>query len=163
MGCKEKGSDRLNMTPEKIIELIRQDSSEEATLAQRIVDRWRERFGEPICTPEGFCIVAEVKFDDFDFNPFAIQREGKRAVYVYLQNIRRTPPFNLDENWNEFRRRLADVPGVDFKDTGTGAFSSESLSAFSTNAALDGFFELIEWSINQVTSAQQEQTTRLQS
>ncbi|MFS8084080.1 MAG: hypothetical protein ACMG6H_00455 [Acidobacteriota bacterium] len=152
----------MNMTPEEIIELIRQDSPEEATFAQRIVDRWRERFGEPICTPEGFCIVAEVKFDAFDFNPFAIQREGKRALYVYLQNIRGTPPFDLDENWCEFRRRLDDVPGADFKDTGKGTYSSESLSAFSNNATLDRFFELIEWSISQV-NAQQEQTTTVQS
>ena len=151
------------MMPEDIIELIRQDSPEEATFAQRIVDRWRERFGEPICTPEGFCIVAEVKFDSLNFNPFAIQREGKRAVYVYLQNIRRTPPFDLDENWAEFRRRLDDVPGVDFKDTDTGAYSSERLSAFSNNAALDRFLELIEWSISQVNAAQQEQTTRVKS
>jgi hypothetical protein len=159
----EKEGDRLNMTPEQIIELIRQDSPEEATFAQRIVDRWRERFGEPICTPEGFCIKAEVKFDAFDFNPFAIQRERKRAVYMYLQNVRNTPPFDLNENWDEFRRRLDDVPGIDFKDTPKGIYASESLSPFSDNAALNRFFELIEWSISQVNAAQQVQTTRVQS
>jgi hypothetical protein len=160
MGCNEKEA-RLNMAPEDIIELIRQDSPEEAMPAQRIVDRWRERFGEPICTPEGFCIVAEVKFGSLSYNPFAIQREGKRAVYVYLRNIRRTPPFDLDENWDEFRRRLNDVPGVDFEDTDNAAFSSEGLSAFANNDTLNAFFDVIDWSIRKVSATQREQATRI--
>jgi len=149
------------MTPEEIIDLIRQDSPEEATLAQRIVDRWRARFGEPICTPEGFCIVAEVKFDSLSYSPFAIQRKAKRAVYVYLQNIRSTPPFDLDENWHEFRRRLDDIPGVDFSDTEKGTYSSERLSVFANNDALNAFFDVVDWSIRKASAAQQEQATRI--
>jgi hypothetical protein len=153
----------MDITPEEIIESIRQDSTEEARFAQRIVDWWRERFGEPICTPEGFCIVADVRFDSFSFNPFAIQKERKRAVYVYIEHIRKTPPFTLTENWDDFRRRLDDIPGVKFKDTDAGTFSSEGLSAFSNDAALNRFFELIEWLIHQVNAAQQNETIRLQS
>jgi hypothetical protein len=95
------------------IESIRSDSDEhadeDADGAQLLLDGWREGFGEPRCTDDDYCIVAELSLKS---TPFCIQRDKTRALYVYLDNIRGTRPFDVDENWLEFRRRLGEIPGV---------------------------------------------------
>ena len=151
MGSKEEEAS-LNMNPEEIIESIRRDSAEDADGAQLILDWWREGFGAPKCTEKGYCIVAEFTLRSVAFTPFAIQKARKRALYVYLDNIRATSPFDVDENWREFRRRLHGIPGGHWSETDERRFSRAKLSDFSNADTRNAFFELVRWSINQVTA-----------
>jgi hypothetical protein len=141
------------MNPEEIIESIRSDSAEDADGAQLILDWWREGFREPKVTEKDNCIVAELPLKSIAFTPFAIQRERKRALYVYLDNIRGTSPFDVDGNWREFRRRLDGIPGAHWSETDERRFSSTKLSDFSNADTRNAFFELVRWSINEVTAA----------
>ena len=142
------------MSPEEIIESIRSDSAEDADGAQLILDWWREEgFREPKCTKKDNCIVAELPLKPIAFTPFAIQRDRKRALYVYLDNIRGTSPFDVGENWREFRRRLDGIPGAHWSETDKRRFSSTKLADFSNADTRNAFFELVRWSINEVMAA----------
>jgi hypothetical protein len=141
------------MNPEQIIETIRRDSGENADGAEVILDWWSERFGEPRCTDEGNCIVAEFQLKSGAFTPFAIQQYGKQALYVYLDHIQTTSPFEIDENWQEFRRRLEGIPGAYWSETDKRRFASAELSAFTNAETRNAFFELVNWLINEVTAA----------
>lgn len=141
------------MNPQEIIESIRSDSAEDADGAQLILDWWREGFREPKVTEKDNCIVAELPLKSIAFTPFAIQRDRKRALYVYLDHIRGTSPFDVDSKWQEFRRRLDGIPGAHWSETDERLFSSTKLSDFSNADTRNAFFELVRWSINEVTAA----------
>lgn len=129
------------MNPEEIIESIRRDSAEDADGAQLILDWWREGFGEPRCTDKDNCIVAELRSKSIAFTPFCIQQSRKQALYVYLDNIQATSPFRVDENWQEFRRRLDGIPGAHWTETDKPRFASAKLSDFLNADTRNAFFE----------------------
>jgi len=141
------------MNPEEIIESIRIDSAQDADGAQLILEWWREGFREPKVTDKDNCIVAELPLKSVAFTPFAIQHYGRQALYVYLDNIRATSPFDVDETWRQFRRRLEGIPGAHWSETDKRRFASARLSAFTNAETRNAFFELINWSINQVSAA----------
>jgi hypothetical protein len=86
------------------------------------------------------------------FSPFVIQKEGKQELYVDVQNIQKTPPFDIPGKWKEFRDRLVKLRG--FVPTPEGNFYRAKYSDLADDEALKAFQEMIVWSIEQVKSAQ---------
>jgi len=142
------------MNPEEIIDSIRRESDEDADGAQFVLDWWREEgFGEPRCTDKNYCIVFEVPLKSTAFTPFAIQQDSSRALYVYFDNIKATSPFDVDENWLEFHRRLNAIPGNFWNEAPKLRFASAKLSHFANAATRKAFFALMRWSVDEVKRA----------
>ena len=139
-------------TPEEIVAKIRPESPEDADVVQKLLDWSRQHFTGIRTTPEGWNIVPEFRPGPA-FSPFVIQKEGKRALYVGIQNIQRTPPFDTAEKWQEFRDRLVKLRGVHFKLTPEGNWYRAEYSDLANDEALKAFQETIAWSIEQVRSA----------
>jgi hypothetical protein len=108
-------------TPEEVIAKIREESPEDADVAQKILD-WSHNHFEITTTPTGWLIVPVFRQGAGTFSPFGIQKEKRRALYVYVQNIKGTPPFNTAQKWQEFRDRLDKMRGVNFDLTPDGNF-----------------------------------------
>jgi len=146
-------------TAEEIIDAIRQESPEGAGIAQRIVD-WsfkQEHFSELSTTANN--ITPQFNVNSTIFRPFVIQTDHK--VHVWIAEIKRTPPFNVEENWREFRRRL-DEMGVSFPER--PRYSGVILSTFANDHTLTKFLKIIAWSIQEVKkAAQQAYTGRISS
>jgi len=83
------------------------------------------------------------------FHPLAIDNGGR--LWTYNKNFRSIRPFDVAENWAEFRRRLDDIPGVNFPEN--DMYSSAKLSSLASDAALRSFLDVITWSIEQVKAA----------
>lgn len=143
-----------NPTPEEVIEKIREDSPEDAHVAQTLLDRSRQHFTGIRTTPEGWNIVPVFRQEEFAFSPFVIQKEKRRALYMDVQNIRTTPPFDSEQEWQEFQDRLDKMRGVNFELTPDGKFFRAEYSDLGNDEALKAFQETIIWSIEQVKSAQ---------
>lgn len=149
-------------TPKDVIDFIREKKGGDADAdgAQLILDEWPSSLGKPRCTPNGYCIVAELPFEPIGFTPFCIQRECSRALYVYLHNIRNSSPFDLDEDWQEFRRRLDGIPRIHWletprwKRTPKHHFAKAHLRDFRNADTRNAFFDVIDWSIRKVNAAQ---------
>ncbi|MDX6304717.1 MAG: hypothetical protein QOI77_1686, partial [Blastocatellia bacterium] len=103
-------------------------------------------------TRKGFIIFPVLRRGP-SFSPFVIKKEGKPALYVDVQNIQRTPPFDTAEKWQEFRDRLDKMHGVRFELLPEGNFYRARYSDLANDDALKGFQETIAWSIEQVKSA----------
>lgn len=140
-------------TTEEIIAKMRQESPEDADVAQKILDWSRQHF-EIRTTPEGWNIVPVFKQEVFAYSPFVIQKEKRRALYMDVQNIRTTPPFDTAHKWQEFRDRLDKMRGVNFELTPDGDYYRAEYSDLANDEALKAFQETIAWSIEHVKSAQ---------
>jgi hypothetical protein len=140
-------------TPDEVIAKMREDSPEDADVAQKILD-WSRQFFEITTTPKGWLIVPVLRQGAGTFSPFGIQKEKSRALYMYVQNIRRTPPFDAAPKWQEFCDRLDKIRGVHFDLTPNGNYYSAKYSDLANDEALKSFQETIAWSIEQVKSAQ---------
>jgi hypothetical protein len=136
-------------TPEEIVAKIRQESPEDADVAQKLLDWSRQHFTGIRVTPEGWNIVPEFRRGPA-FSPFVIQKEKRRALYMHVRNIRRTPPFDTAKKWHEFRDRLVKLH---FKLTPEGDWYRAKYSDLKNDEALKAFQETIAWSIEQVKSA----------
>jgi hypothetical protein len=141
-------------TPEEVIAKIRQESPEDADVAQKILDWSRQHFTEITTTPKGWLIVPVFRQGAGIFSPFGIQKEKSRALYMYVQNIKSTPPFDTAKKWHEFRDRLDKTRGVHFELTPDGNYYRAEYSDLANDEALKAFQETIAWSIKQVKSAQ---------
>ncbi|MBA2734121.1 MAG: hypothetical protein H0U54_14735 [Acidobacteria bacterium] len=130
-------------TIDEIIEEIRERSPLEADIGQRIVE-WSRQCFLPKCSQTQFRL--DLKDGPRTFHPLAIDRDGR--VWTYNKNIRNTPPFDIADNWLEFRRRIDAIPGVNLPEN--EMYSSAKLSTFANGAALDSFLEVIAWSIEMV-------------
>jgi hypothetical protein len=133
-------------TVEEIIEGIRKRSPKEAELAERILD-WSKHYFTPKCSHTQFRL--DLATNPKTFHPLAIDNGGR--LWTYNKNIQSIRPFDVAENWAEFRRRLDDIPGVNFPEN--DMYSSAKLSSLANDAALRGFLDVITWSIEQVKAA----------
>jgi hypothetical protein len=133
-------------TVEEIIEPINQRSSEEAEVARRILD-WSKKYFAPKCSHTQFRL--DLTDNPKTFHPLAITNDGR--LWIYNKNIRTTRPFDVAKNWAEFRRRLDDIPGVNFPEN--DMYSSAKLSSLASDAVLVSFLDVITWSIEQVKAA----------
>ena len=139
--------------PEGVIAKMREESPEDADVAQKLLDWSRKHFTEIRLTPKGINIVPGFRREDA-FSPFVIQKERKRALYVDVRNIQRTPPFDTAEQWQEFCDRLGKMRGVDFELTTDGNYYRAEYSDLANDQALKVFQETIAWSIEQVKGGQ---------
>jgi hypothetical protein len=130
-------------TVEEIIEAIRERSPSEAETAERILD-WAKEYFAPKCSQTSFLL--ELKDNPKTFHPLSIDKWGR--LWTYNRNIRNTRPFDDADNWLEFRRRLDDIPGVNFPEK--EMYSSAKLSSLANDAALSAFLDAIAWSIEKV-------------
>lgn len=133
-------------TVNEIIRAIRERSPLEADIAQRIVE-WSRQYFLPKCSQRQFRL--DLKDSPRTFHPLSIDKDG--IVWTYDENIQITPPFDIAENWLEFRRRINAIPRVNFKER--KLYSLAKLSAFANGDALDSFLEVIAWSIEMVKAA----------
>jgi hypothetical protein len=140
-------------TPQEIVAKIREVSPEDADVAQEIFDWSRQHF-KIRTTPEGWNIAPEFQLAARTFRPFVIQERNSRALYVDVQNIRSTPPFDTSESWQELRKRLVNMPGVHFEPTPDHDYYKAEYSDLANDDAMKAFQETIVWSIEQVKSAQ---------
>jgi len=136
---------------EEIVAKIRQSSPEDADVAQEILDWSRQHF-EIRTTAKGWNIAPEFQQGACTFRPFVIQERNSRALYVDVQNIRSTPPFDTSENWQEFRKRLVNMRGVHFEPTPDHDYYKAEYSDLANDDAMKAFQETIVWSIEQVKS-----------
>jgi hypothetical protein len=147
--AQAKKSSTLSATPatvEEIIEVIREKSPKEADLAQRILD-WSKQDFTPKCRQTQFRL--DLTANPKAFHPLSIDNGGR--LWTYNKNIQSIPPFDVAENWAEFRRRLDDIPGVNFPEN--EMYSSAKLSSLADDVALNQFLNVIAWSIEQVKVA----------
>ncbi|MDX6443570.1 MAG: hypothetical protein QOH71_644 [Blastocatellia bacterium] len=139
----------VSRTAEEIIEVIREKSPQEAEIAQRILN-----WSKPYFTPK--CAKTSLRLDLTDspntFHPVSIDTGGH--LWTYNKNIQSTRPFDVAKNWTEFRRRIDDNPGVNFRHGET--YSNTKLSSFADDAALSRFLNVIAWSIEQVKNPTQD-------
>lgn len=135
-------------TVDEIIQAIRERSSTEGEIAQRILD-WSKQYFVPKCNRASFLLVLMVKPKTLRI--LSIDKDGR--LWTYNKNIRSIPPFDVPENWLEFRRRLDAIPGVNFPENPT--YSSAKLSSLANDDSLQGFFDVIGWLIEQVKTAAQ--------
>jgi hypothetical protein len=140
-----------NPTQEEVIAAIRGESPKDADVAQKLLDWSRQHFTEVPTTSGGWLIVPEFGEGAGPFRPFGIQKETSRALYIYVKNIKRTPPSDKVGKWEEFRDRLV-LRG--FKPTPEHDYYKANYSELAGDEALKAFQETIIWSIDQVKSAQ---------
>lgn len=140
-------------TPEEIVAEIRKDSPEDADVAQKILNWSRQHFNGINVTPKGWNIVPEFRSGPA-FSPFVIQKEAKRALYVDVRNIQKTPPFDRAKKWQEFCDRVVKMRGIDFELTPDGNYYRAEYSDLANDDAMEAFQKTIAWSIKQVKSAQ---------
>jgi hypothetical protein len=133
-------------TVEEIIEALRDRSAKEAEIAQRILE-WSKLFFIPRCSRTSLRL--DFKENPSTFHPMSVDTSGR--LWTYNTNIRSTPPFDVNENWTEFRRQIDDIPGLSFKHG--EMYSSAKLSSLVNDAALTRFLNVIAWSIQQVRMA----------
>src|SRR2546427_6324817 len=88
--------------PEEIVATISQESPEEATVAERILEWW-ERFFAPKCNPGS--IRLEFRRAPIGFHPINISNDGK--LYMQMKNIR--DMMRSKEDFPEFSRRLDEI------------------------------------------------------
>lgn len=138
--------------PEEVIAKIREESPEDADVAQKLLDWSRQHFTKVPTTSGGWLIVPEFGEGADPFRPFGIQKETSRALYIYVKNIKRTPPFDTAGKWEEFRDRLV-LRG--FKPTPEHDYYKAKYSDLANDEALKAFQETIAWSIEQVKRAYQ--------
>jgi hypothetical protein len=131
-------------TVEEIIAGIRARSPKEAELAERILD-WSKPYFTPKCSHTQFRL--DLTSNPKAFHPLAIDKGGR--LWTYNKNIQSIRPFDVAENWAEFRRRLDKIANFPENDT----YSSAKLSSLASDAALKSFLDLITWSIEQVEGA----------
>jgi hypothetical protein len=134
-------------TQKEIIEVIRTISPEEAKLAQRFLD-WStdnfDRIGSSLSD-----IVPELQLASNVFSPTYIHVERNVArLAMEVSKVREIRPFDIDENWSEFRRRLDSIHGAEFWHE-TPYYLSVKLSALNDDP-LEAFLQVIRWSIDQV-------------
>lgn len=133
-------------TVEEIIEGIRERSPKEAELAEQILD-WSKHYFTPKCSHTQFRL--DLTTNPKTFHPLAIDNGGR--LWTYNKNIQSIRPFDVADNWAEFRRGLDDIPGVNFPEN--DMYSSAKLSSLASDAALRSFLDVITWSIEQVKAA----------
>jgi len=132
-------------TPEGIIDAIRQESPEGAGVAQGLLD-WalkHEHFSEFGTTATN--LTPQFKVNSITYRPFVVQTDQKLSVWV--AEIKRTPPFSVEDKWQEFRRRLDSI-GIAFPEK--PRYSSVILSALANDDNLMKFLEVIAWSLEEI-------------
>ncbi len=132
-------------TPEGIIDAIRQESPEGAGVAQGLLD-WalkHEHFSEFGTTATN--LTPQFKVNSITYRPFVVQTDQKLSVWV--AEIKRTPPFSVEDKWQEFRRRLDSI-GITFPEK--PRYSSVILSALANDDNLMKFLEVIAWSLEEI-------------
>ena len=158
LGSRAGKVDQMNnpkeRTPEAIVEEMRQESPEDADVAQKLIDWSLECRAEISVTPGEWNIVPMFRQGAVLFAPFAIQKDNARALYMRVENIRGTPPFDTAQKWQEFCERLDNMRGVHFKPTPKGNYYRAEYSDLANDEALKEFQETIAWSIEQVKTAQ---------
>jgi len=145
---KKTGLSSTPATVQEIVDVIRRRSPREAELAEQILS-WSKQYFIPKCSSKQFRL--DLIDNPTTFHPLAITDDGR--LWIYNKNIRGTRPFEVAENWTEFRRRLADIPGVSFPDN--EHYSSAKLLSLSDDASLAQFLDVVVWSIEQVKGASQ--------
>lgn len=143
---KSSTPSRAAATVEEIIEAINLRSTEEAEIARRMLD-WSQQYFTPKCSSSQFRL--DLRDNPKTFHPLAITNDGR--LWIYNKNIRGTGPFDVAENWTEFRRRLGDIPGVNFPDNEN--YSSAKLLSLADDVAFTQFLNFIVWTIKQVKGA----------
>jgi hypothetical protein len=133
-------------TVEEIIEAIGERSPKEAEIAQRILN-WSKQYFTPKCSTTSFRL--DLTDRPKTFHPVSIDNGGR--LWTYNKNIRSVAPFDVAENWTEFRHRLDDIPGVNFPEN--EMYSSAKLSSLADDVALTQFLNVIAWSIERVKEA----------
>jgi hypothetical protein len=136
-------------TVEEIIEAINLRSHEEAKVVRRMLD-WSQQYFSPKCSSSQFRL--DLRHNPKTFHPLAITKDGR--LWIYNKNIRGTRPFDVAENWTEFRRRLDDIPGVNFPDNEN--YSSAKLLSLADDVVFKQFLNVIVWSIEQVKGASEQ-------
>ncbi|HEX8889156.1 MAG TPA: hypothetical protein VF779_08260 [Pyrinomonadaceae bacterium] len=123
-------------TVDEIIGALRGRSALEAEIGQRIVE-WSRQYFLPYCRQTQFRL--DLKNSSTGFHPIAVDKYGN--VWTYDKHIRKTRPFDIAENWLEFKRRIDAIPGVNFKEREADSWAK--LSAFANGDALDFFWKLL--------------------
>jgi hypothetical protein len=136
-------------TVDEIIDAIKGRSAKEAEIAQRILD-WSKQYFISKCSNTQFRL--DLIDDPRTFHPLAVDKFGR--VWTYNKNIRSTPPFDVAENWTEFRRRLDDIPGLNFPEH--DMYSSAKLVSLTDDGTLGRFLNVMNWSIEQVKRSTQD-------
>jgi hypothetical protein len=137
-------------TVDEIIQTISDRSSKEGEIAQRIVDWSKENF-VPKCNRASFLLELMGKKT---LHPLSIDKDGR--IWTYNRNIRSTKPFDIAENWLDFRTRLEAIPGVNFPENPT--YSSAKLSSLENEDSLQGFLAVMGWLIEQVKMAAEQKS-----
>jgi hypothetical protein len=146
-------NDPKERTPEEVVAEMRRESPEDADVAQTILDWSRQHFTEINVTAGEWNIVPVFRQGAVLFSPLAIQKDNRRALYIRVENIQGTPPFNTAEKWREFRDRLDKMRGVHFELTPKGNYYRAEYSDLANDEALKAFQETIAWLIEQVKNA----------
>lgn len=133
-------------TVDEILAVIGERSLKDAEIARRIVT-WSRDYLTPKCSSHQFRL--DLSDDPRTFHPLAVTDDGR--LWIYNKNFRSTPPFDVDENWAEFRRRLGDIPEVSFPYN--EHYSSAKLLSLGDDSVLTRFLDVIGWSIEQVKLA----------
>lgn len=125
-------------TPDEVIAKMREDSPEDADVAERILEWW-ERFFAPKCNPES--IRLEFRRAPIGFHPINITRDGK--LYLQMPNIRDMMRSKAD--FPEFNRHLDEIGFVKNPD-----FPWIHLHSLANDESLSKFLTLMEWLIERL-------------
>jgi hypothetical protein len=126
--------------------------SEEAAAAREILDwmkakklaiRWGR--GKTVGT---FYLALK---DESGNSVFGLWSHG--SVELHLGYLQRFPPFDGEGKRAEWVERLNAIPGVRVPDTETGQFPSFNLSALTNAKALQGFFQAVDWVLEEISQA----------
>jgi hypothetical protein len=143
---KSTTTSAIPSTVEEIIEAIRQRSPLEAQIAQRILD-WSKAFFTPKCSQSSFRL--DLTDTPKTYHPISIDKDGR--LWIYNKNMQSTRPFDVPANWEEFRRRLGNIPHVSFPEN--PMYSSAKLSSLANDTTLAAFLDVIRWSVDEVRAA----------
>jgi hypothetical protein len=128
-----------NTGPDTILTEIRQESAEDADVAERILD-WSKRYFAPRLNPGS--IRFEFRRTPTGFHPINITSEGK--LYLQMTNI--GDMIRSKHDLPEFNRRLSAIAGV----TDNPDFPWIQLRSLANDETLNEFLQLMEWLIQRL-------------
>jgi len=139
--------------------LEQKSSADEVEVARRILKWSKERFSEINWGSASFSPVLDYVHTN-SHNPITVYTSGKPGLNAkirikFLRMKNRNPPFDLDEKRLELLRRLNEVPGIRLPADSIGRVPSVPLAALADKQALLRFQQAIQWTIEEVKTAQE--------
>jgi hypothetical protein len=143
-----------------IAELRARKGKDVAAIAEKILE-WSECNLGTIWWGEGAQLgsfFAGIQTPSARYYPFAVWTNGR--IEMQFQGLMRRLGFVEEEKRRELARRLDEIPGIDIPDDGIVRRPAFDLIALADPARLTAFFEVMNWCVSEIQTAEGMRTVQ---